>query len=348
MFKTILGAVGTIFDSLSLTVFAVSLGFSALPSVLGYAVALAGMLIFGQISPIAAQSETLVLVSTMGENRNERLTISVIAEAIILISGITGVIGTIVDFIGNSLMSAVMAGVSIILARTSYNMIRMDYLAGSTSLVSAVIIYLITKNLVYTVVCCITFSTVSYNIFGKEKFTGSNRITGDCEKFSFFRPVVNSRTVRGSLAAAILLLGGTLSDSAVNSQLSGIPLNINGVFTYTGLGGMLSAMFGGPPLAAIISGTAATPTPQLGSCITVAVLIIILLAGILPKIARYIPGQAVCGFLFVLAVFVVFPTNAPIAFSDNPVVSSVTMLVTAVVDPFMGIASGILLRLMSV
>jgi len=43
---------------------------------------------------------------------------------------------------------------------------------------------------------------------------------------------------------------------------------------------------------------------------------VILLLGFVGKIARYIPIQAVTGFLLLLGALIIFPENAPLAMED--------------------------------
>ncbi len=71
----------------------------------------------------------------------------------------------------------------------------------------------------------------------------------------------------------------------------------------------------------------------------------ILLLGLVGKIAKYIPIQAVTGFLFLLGALIIFPENAPLAMEENPLVGGVTAVVTgATMDPFIGMIAGLLTK----
>jgi len=71
---------------------------------------------------------------------------------------------------------------------------------------------------------------------------------------------------------------------------------------------------------------------------------VILLLGFVGKIARYIPIQAVTGFLLLLGALIIFPENAPLAMED-PFVGGVTAVVTgATMDPFIGMVAGLITK----
>lgn len=75
---------------------------------------------------------------------------------------------------------------------------------------------------------------------------------------------------------------------------------------------------------------------------------LILLFGLLPKIGKFVPGESIAGFLFVLGSFVALPGNAQVAFNGTepgaPIIAATTLVVTAAFDPFTGIVAGIVIR----
>lgn len=101
---------------------------------------------------------------------------------------------------------------------------------------------------------------------------------------------------------------------------------------------------GGGPVEAVISGTAAAPNPMLSGILMMVIMGIILILGLLPKLAKYVPSQSIAGFLLVLGAIVVFPTNMEIAFEGNSIIASGTTIVTAAIDPFAGMLAGVILR----
>ena len=76
---------------------------------------------------------------------------------------------------------------------------------------------------------------------------------------------------------------------------------------------------------------------------------VILFAGLLPKMGKYIPSESIAGFLFVLGAIVTVPANALVALSvtdvpGGPIVGGITMTVTAITDPFFGMLAGIIFK----
>lgn len=76
----------------------------------------------------------------------------------------------------------------------------------------------------------------------------------------------------------------------------------------------------------------------------------ILFAGLLPKIGKYIPTESIAGFLFVLGAIVTVPVNAASALTstvaNSTIIGGVTMTVTAITDPFIGMISGLLMKIL--
>ena len=81
-----------------------------------------------------------------------------------------------------------------------------------------------------------------------------------------------------------------------------------------------------------------------------AFMAIIILSGLITKLAKVVPVQAISGTLFVLGILVTIPDNAGLAFgSADPVImfaACAAMGVTAVVDPFFGLAAGIAVKIL--
>ena len=113
---------------------------------------------------------------------------------------------------------------------------------------------------------------------------------------------------------------------------------------YSGLADSASAFFGGGPVEAIISGTAAAPHPILAGILLAAIVAAIFLTKTITKIAKYIPAETISGFLFVLGAFAVFPQDATAALTEDPVVGGCVIIVTSFSDPFIGMVSGIALK----
>jgi AGZA family xanthine/uracil permease-like MFS transporter len=70
----------------------------------------------------------------------------------------------------------------------------------------------------------------------------------------------------------------------------------------------------------------------------------LLLSGVLPKLGRWVPTQAIVGFLLVLGTMIVIPENISTLAAD-PVAGGVAAGVTAAaIDPFLGMVVAIIVR----
>lgn len=158
--------------------------------------------------------------------------------------------------------------------------------------------------------------------------------------------------VRAALSLLALRVGTSIAYPSIDYEIAGAP-PVTGsgasIFDATniiaGLSGFASAIFGGAPLEPIISGTAAAPNPVLAAAMMMAFAAVILLLGLMGRAARYVPLQAVTGFLLLLGTLIIFPENAPAAMEADPLVGGVTAVVTAAtMDPFIGMIAGLIVK----
>ncbi len=346
MLQNILGALGGAMDGISETILAMSFGFAAFPTALGFLVGAAGMLIFNQIAPISLQAESIVMAGTMGKNRNERLNIVFFGGLVMAALGAFGVLGLITDFVGDAILSAMMAGVGIILTKTAIDLMKENPIVGGASVAVSVLVYLLTYDFIYTLVISAVLASIVHAVVNRKKIKENpTPVDLSIEKFEKLKFNLSPRLIRSILAMCTLQIGGNIAYASITASLANAEANIDAVTIYSGLADSVSSFFGGAPVEAIISGTAAAPNPQLCATIMMLIVAAACIFKLVPILAKYIPSQCISGFLFVLGAFSVFPENASIALSSgDPVIVSVTAMVTATVDPFIGMCSGVLLR----
>lgn len=126
-------------------------------------------------------------------------------------------------------------------------------------------------------------------------------------------------------------------------------VNIDHLSIVSSLADLASAMFGGGPVESIISATGGAPHPLMSGVIMMGLMAIILFAGLLPKMGKYIPSESIAGFLFVLGAIVTVPVNAMAALNvtgvpGGSIVGGITMTVTAITDPFLGMLAGVIFK----
>jgi len=250
------------------------------------------------------------------------------------------------------------------LANVSVDLFKSEKWTGGVSLISALLAWFWTKDLAQTIIWSVSLSTLFYVALkfyaplreklgvvleeivvdsSREKFT-----TGNIE-WKFW---TNRNIVIGALSLACLNIGANISFGKITGSIAGTNTNIDHLAIYSSLADMGSAFFGGGPVEAIISGTAAAPMPIVASCIMMGIMAVILLSKALPLIGQYVHRASIAGFLFVLGVFVTFATNiagaisiggtfaGPYGFGAAGMVIGAAAFVTAKFNPFYGLLAG--------
>ncbi len=343
-FKDFLAALGVLLNGLPQGLLALTFGFASVPTALAFFVGAIGNTAVGSISVISYQAETITVAGTMGKTMKERLSMIFFGAAIMLIIGLFGFLEKIVEFIGPIITNGMMAGVGIMLAKVSIDMTKSDRLVGASSLVSAVLIYFLTKDLVYTILGSVVLSSIVGRIAG----TIAPIPPLDNEKLQLQKLTVNQTVIRGALAMVALNIGANIAFGKINGEIGNQEVNVDHLTVISSIADMVSALFGGAPVEVVISATSTAPHAVFAGVLMMVMMGVILLAGLLPKIGRFIPSTSIAGFLFVLGLLVTLPTNATAALAggEDSVVGGVTMAVTALTDPFLGMLAGIITQIL--
>lgn len=340
-FSDVLAAVAVVLNGLPQGLLALTYGFAALPTALAFAVGALGAVLVGSVAPISFQAETIVMAGALGDNRHERLSMVLWSGVIMTVIGVFGLLTPTIDFIGPAILNAMMAGVGVILAKTAIDMIKANVKVGIASLVIALLVYVFTNDLVYTIVASVIGSTIVNGIGG---FKQPEADLSANEQLKWISPSRTAKVIRGTLALVTLQIGGNIAYGSITAGIANVSINIDQLTVYSGIASAVSAGFGGAPVEAIISGTAAAPHPVASGVLMMVILGAILVFKLLPRLAKYVPAETIAGFLFVLGALVVFPSNMGAALEANSLLAGVTAVVTASTDPFIGMISGIILK----
>ncbi|MDO5715993.1 MAG: NCS2 family permease [Tissierellia bacterium] len=346
-FNDLIAALGVIINGIPQALLALSYGFAAFPTSLGFFTGAIACLLLGSGIPISMQAETIALAGTMGRNVKERLSMVFFAGILMTVLGLTGVLSQIVELAGERIINGMMAGVGIMLTRIAVTGMGVQPGITLLSIASALVTYFLSGgNLVYTICVSVVLATIYANV---AKIEIGNTIQEEKRRFKIQVPVFNFNVLRGSLALACLTIGANIAFGNITAGLGNGPMaNVDHLTIYSGIADTLSSLFGGAPVEAIISATGAAPHPITSGVLMMVGMGIILLLGLLPKIGRYVPGETIYGFLFVLGAIVTVPVNAGAAFSGatgtEPLIAGVAMAVTAATDPFFGLLAGIILK----
>lgn len=345
----ILAAIGVVLNGLPQGILAMTYGFATVPTALGFALGMGGAAVFGSVAPISFQAETITLAGKMGKDMRERLSMILFGGLAMAGLGACGLLTVIIDFAGDAIINGMMAGVGLMLAKVAIDMVKANKLVGGISMGSGLLIYLVSTKLgsgnalVYTIVGCVVISSIVGYAMGQRPDAVADEKPF---KMKLHKPTFNLRVLRGALALACLTIGANIAFGSITGGIAGAETNIDHLTIYSGLADSVSALFGGAPVEAIISATAAAPHAVISGIIMMGIMFIILITGVLPKIGKFVSSQSIAGFLFVLGAFVTVPANGAIALTgEGALQGGVTMVVTAFVDPFVGMVSGILLKL---
>lgn len=342
--KDIIAALSVVLNGLPQGLLALSLGFASVPTALAFLIGAAGNAITGSVAVVSYQVETIALAGTLGKTMRDRLSMIFVGGAIMATIGLFGFLEKIVDFIGPVITSGMMAGVGIMLARVSWDMARNNMPVGVISMSTGLLTYFVTRDLVYTVTISVLISSL-VSLLLKQ---GNSIKPLENDRFAFQKLSFSAGILRGAMAMVCLNIGANIAFGQINGEIAKSDVNIDTLSVISSVADMVSALFGGAPVEAIISATAGAPHPVASGVLMMVLMAAILLAGLLPKIGRYIPSESISGFLFVLGAIVTVPNNAISALTggeaSSSLVGGVTMVVTAISDPFFGMLAGLLMR----
>jgi AGZA family xanthine/uracil permease-like MFS transporter len=343
--------------------YAQSLGYKLKPTAFAYFVGALGNLFSGSVVPISGQAETLT-VSGLIKNLHERVGALLIAAVIGIIVGLTGGLSAIVDFSGTTVISGMMAGVGLILSIVAIDLFNQEKRIGLISIISAFIVYKFTHDVVYTIAASITLSSLDYCILQKRRVDLA-QIAKDAEiepedntKWQFWKkefysdwklitPSFGPSAILGGLGFICLNIGSNISFGNITASIANTTPKLNALSVVNSLADVPSILFGGMPIEAIISGTAAAPWPVAAGIVMMALSGALLLTGLLGRIGKYVPSQSISGFLLIIGfVLTVVPNFSAVSGSSSPLEGIVAAGVTVITkNAFIGLVAGVLVKL---
>jgi AGZA family xanthine/uracil permease-like MFS transporter len=342
--------------------YAQSLGYKLKPTGLAYFVGAIGNLLTGSVVPISGQAETITM-SGLIKNLNVRVASLLVASAVGMFLGVTGLLTRIVDFSGTTVISGMMAGVGLILANVGVSLVKQELRAGLISIVSAIAVWVISHDVVFTIAASVFLSSLDYCLFQKRRVNledVAKKAGIDAEStnwkfwtkeywadFKLIKPRFTAGAIVGGLGFICLNIGSNISFGNITASIAKAEPKLNELSFINSLADIPSILFGGMPIEAIISGTAGAPWPVAAGVVMMAVSGALLLTGLMTKIGRYVPSQSIAGFLLIIGfALTLVPNFSAVAASASPlegiVAGSVTMLTG---NAFAGMAAGILVKI---
>jgi len=362
----ILAVVAVIINGVPQLLYAKARGFALKPAGFAYLIGGLGNLFTGSVTPISSQAETITVASVKKNLRDNVSSILLAAVLMIVIAGFGGV-SKISDFAGVAIISGMMSGVGLILAGVSLDMFNQDRRTSLVSIITAIAAYAVFYNssnkVVWTIFFSVAISTADFLFLQKRRVDISASVEEGREylemssewrfwkkdywkEFKPIKPRINLTVILGALSLVMLNIGANISFGGITASIAGTSQNFDHLSIINSLADIPSALFGGPPIEAIISGTAGAPWPVACGIVFMLVTGILVLVGVIDRLGKYLPSQSIAGFLLVIGFALTFAPNlSAVAASDNPMSGYIALGVTAwSKNPFLGMVIGIAVR----
>ena len=362
----VLAVIAVIINGVPQLLYAQARGFAIKPAGFAYLIGAFGNLFTGSVTPISSQAETITVASV---NKNLRNNVSSILLAAILMAvlGLFGGINMIADFAGPAVVAGMMSGVGLMLAGVTLDMYGQEKRTTIVSVASALLAYILFLNdgnkVVWTIFISVVVSTLDFLFLQKRRVDMSTLVEDGREAaemsnewrfwkkeywsdFKVIKPTFNISVIVGALSIMMLNVGANISFGGITASIAGTTQNYDHLSIINSLADIPRALFGGPPIEAIISGTAGAPWPVLCGVVFMLATAILILTGVIGRLGKYLPAQSISGFLFVIGILLTFaPNAASVAAAEGSMAGFVAMGVTAwSKNPFLGMVAGIIVK----
>ena len=299
----------------------------------------------------------------MNKNLRNNVSSILLAAVLMCIMGLCGGVNMIADFAGPAVVAGMMSGVGLMLAGVTLDMFGQEKRTTVISVVSALVAYMLFLNdgnkVVWTIFISVVVSTLDFLFLQKRRVDMSTLVEEGRDAaemsnewrfwkkaywsdFKLIKPILNISVIMGALSIMMLNVGANISFGGITASIAGTVQNYDHLSIINALADLPSALFGGPPIEAIISGTAGAPWPVLCGVVFMLVTGLLILTGVIGRLGKYLPAQSISGFLFVIGLIMTF---APIASSDGSMSGFVALGVTAwAKNPFLGMVAGIAVK----
>ena len=366
----LLAVIAVIINGVPQLLYAQARGFALKPAGFAYLVGAFGNLMTGSVTPISSQAETITVASVDKDLRNN-VSAVLLAAVLMVILGLCGGVTRIADFAGTAVVSGMMSGVGLMLAGVSWDMLKQERRVTLVSMISAIIAYALFINdgnkVVWTIFISVAVSTADFPFLQKRRVDLSTvveegrkpvEMSGEWRfwkkeywsDFKFIKPTINATVILSALSIMMLNVGANISFGGITASIAGTQQNFDHLSIINSLADVPSAIFGGPPIEAIISGTAGAPWPVACGIVFMIAMAVLILTGLVGRLGRYLPAQSISGFLLVIGFALTFAPNlATVAASDNSMSGYIALGVTAwSKNPFLGMVVGVLVRYLGV
>lgn len=362
-----LAVIAVMINGVPQLLYAQSRGFAIKPAGFAYLVGAIGNTITGSVTPISSQAETITVASVKKNLRNNVSSI-LLAAILMVVLGFFGGVTKISEFAGPAVIAGMMSGVGLMLAGVSLDMFAQEKRTTIISVISALVAYIIfldnSNKVVWTIFISVAVSTFDFLFIQKRRVDiaataedGREIIETNTEwkfwkkeywaDFKLIKPTINMSVIFSALSILMLNVGANISFGGITASIAGTEQNLDHLSIINSLADIPSALFGGPPIEAIISGTAGAPWPVACGVVFMLLTAILILTGLIGRLGKYLPAQSIAGFLFVIGLIMTFAPNlSTVATTPNPMGGYIALGVTAwSKNPFFGMVAGVLVNM---
>lgn len=369
MFGSIIAALGMTADGLAEGLYAVRHRFRARAASVGYAIGAVLGWVYQVVTPITFTVESITVASRSVKKPPQIFYVVALSAIPSIILGLFGWYSAFIEWLSPAVVAGVITGVGIILTRVGAGYLKERPAVAIPSVAAGVLTYALTSNLVYVIVASMIAGTAARYLLpdrfqpGKnidhnqdedqsrdvddegERGNWASRLVKGIRPIPFrWREIVAPAVLVGAFSVFALRTGAVVSYDEVNSELAGRAPNLDEMTVIAGLGTFASGMLGGPPIETTPAPMAEASMPVFSTVLFMALMAVFTFFGLVGRLGRYIPLQAIAGFLVVLGVPVIMPENFPTV-AEEPLAGGTALVVTALSNPFYGLIAGQLVAL---
>lgn len=368
MFSAIIAAIGMTADGLAEGLYGLRHRFAARAAAIGYAIAALLGWVYQVVTPVNFTVESITVATHSVKKPPQILYVVALSAVPSILLGLFGLYSSFVEWLNPATVAGVIAGVGIILTRVGVGYLRERPSVAFPAVGAGVLAYALTGNLVVVIVASMAAGTAARYLIPQRFQPGARREAGgdggedegdgdDGRGRHLFKGIhLTPLRWRDMFAPAVLIgafsvfalrTGAVVSYDRVNSDLAGRSPEFDGVTVIAGLASLASGLLGGPPLEATPAPMAETSLPVFSTVLFMALMAVLTFAGLVGRLGRYIPLEAIGGFLVVLGIPVIMPENIPAA-AGAPLIGGTALAVTALTNPFYGLLAGQAVALLGV
>lgn len=353
MLASIIAALGMTADGVAEGLYAARHRFTARAAGVAYAIGALVAWLAGAVTPITFTVESITVATRTVQTRPQILYVVVLSAIPSVLLGLFGLYSEFIDLLNPSVISGVIAGVGIILAGVGVEYVRERPVTAGSSILAGFVLYLLTGNLVLVIVAAVAAGTLAARLLPtrfrprvhEPEEGGDDGADGEAAPDGLellplkWQELLARPVLIGAFSVFALRTGAVVSYDTVNAEIADASTHFDAVTLMAGLGSLASGLLGGPPVETTPAPMAAAPMPVFSTVLFMALMVGVTLLGLVGRLGRYFPLQAIAGFLVVLGVPVVLPENIPMAMED-PVPGATALAITALSNPFYGILAG--------